>query len=57
VIRALDDLSSGKRINLPTSVDLVVGDIRERSSVRAALGGRLLRMKASISLVSRLDTL
>lgn len=38
-VRVLDDLSSGKTSNLPQSADLVVGDIRDRSAVRAAMAG------------------
>jgi UDP-glucose 4-epimerase len=38
-VRVLDDLSSGTTSNLPPSADLVVGDIRDRSAVRAAMAG------------------
>lgn len=38
-VRVLDDLSSGKTPNVPPPADLVVGDIRDRSAVRAAMAG------------------
>lgn len=39
LVRVLDDLSSGEATNISPSVDLMVGDIRDRSAVRAAMAG------------------
>jgi UDP-glucose 4-epimerase len=38
-VRVLDDLSTGKRTNLPADVELVVGDIRDAKAVREAMDG------------------
>lgn len=38
-VRVLDDLSSGHRDALPGEAELVVGDVRDRVAVRAALDG------------------
>jgi UDP-glucose 4-epimerase len=38
-VRVLDDLSSGRAEALPPGVELTVGDVRDRSAVRAALEG------------------
>jgi UDP-glucose 4-epimerase len=37
-VRVLDDLSSGKRDNLPAGVDLIVGDVADPATVRRAIG-------------------
>ncbi len=39
VVRVLDDLSTGRRQNLPADADVRVGDIRDRSAVAAAAQG------------------
>jgi UDP-glucose 4-epimerase len=38
-LRVLDDLSTGKRENLPAGVDVVIGDVAEAGAVRAAMEG------------------
>ncbi len=38
-VRVLDDLSTGKRENLPPQVELVVGDVADRQAVQASLLG------------------
>lgn len=38
-VRVLDDLSTGKRENLPPRVELVVGDVADRDAVQASLVG------------------
>ena len=38
-VRVLDDLSSGSRSNLPPDVDLVMGDVADRTAVARALKG------------------
>jgi UDP-glucose 4-epimerase len=38
-VRALDDLSTGKRENLPSDVELVEGDVADAAVVRAAMDG------------------
>ena len=38
-VTVLDDLSTGKRDNLPAGVDFVLGDVRDRTDVRRALHG------------------
>ena len=38
-LRVLDDLSTGKRDNLPPDVELVVGDAADPQAVRAAIAG------------------
>ncbi len=38
-VRVLDDLSSGRRENLPDGVELIVGDVADAAAARAALEG------------------
>lgn len=38
-VRVLDDLSAGRRENLPVAVDLVVGDVADPACVRQAVAG------------------
>ncbi len=38
-VRVLDDLSTGKRSNIPDNVDLVVGDVADASLVETAMAG------------------
>ena len=38
-VRVLDDLSSGRRDNLPRGVELIVGDVADPAAARAALEG------------------
>ena len=38
-LRILDDLSTGKRDNAPSSADLVVGDVGDLETVRGAMQG------------------
>ncbi|HET7882868.1 MAG TPA: NAD-dependent epimerase/dehydratase family protein, partial [Acetobacteraceae bacterium] len=38
-VRALDDLSTGKRENLPAAVALIEGDVADVAAVRAAMHG------------------
>ena len=38
-VRVLDDLSSGRRDNLPHGVELIVGDVADPAAARAALEG------------------
>ena len=38
-VRVLDDLSSGRRDNLPDGVELILGDVADPAAVRAALEG------------------
>jgi UDP-glucose 4-epimerase len=38
-VRVLDDLSTGKRENLPAGVDLIVGDVADQPAVRNAVAG------------------
>jgi UDP-glucose 4-epimerase len=38
-VRVLDDLSTGKRSNLPPGVELIEGDVADPAAVRAALDG------------------
>ena len=38
-VRVLDDLSTGKRENLPEGVDLIVGDVADQPVVRNAVEG------------------
>lgn len=53
---ALDNLSTGKRANLPAhaDLDLVVGDIRERAAVTAAIAGAdaVLHLAAQVSVTA-----
>lgn len=38
-VRVLDDLSTGKRVNLPADAELVVGDVADPAIVRTAISG------------------
>ena len=38
-VRVLDDLSTGKRANLPPQAELIVGDVADPASVRDAIAG------------------
>jgi UDP-glucose 4-epimerase len=38
-VRVVDDLSTGKRENLPAKVELIVGDVTDRDVMRAAVKG------------------
>jgi UDP-glucose 4-epimerase len=38
-VRVLDDLSAGKRANLPAAAELIVGDVADREVLQRALGG------------------
>jgi UDP-glucose 4-epimerase len=38
-VRVLDDLSTGRRDNLPASVELIVGDVADEVAVRSAFDG------------------
>lgn len=38
-VRVLDDLSTGKRANLPAGVELIIGDVSKLDDVTAALAG------------------
>jgi UDP-glucose 4-epimerase len=38
-IRVLDDLSTGKRTNLPPGIELIVGDVADPEAVRVAMDG------------------
>ena len=40
-VRVLDDLSTGKRENLPEGVDLIVGDVADQPVVRNAVSRAL----------------
>lgn len=53
----LDDLSIGRRENVPESVRLVVGDVRDPSSVRAALQGvdAVFHLAAVVSVRASVD--
>jgi len=39
VVRVLDDLSSGKRENLPSDIELIEGDVADEAVVRSAMDG------------------
>ena len=38
-VRVLDDLSTGKRANLPQGVELIEGDIADPAAMQAAVAG------------------
>src|SRR5579862_232702 len=38
-VRVLDDLSTGKRANIPASAELVIGDVADPSAIARAIGG------------------
>lgn len=38
-VRVLDDLSTGKRENIPGDADLIVGDVGDRATVGKAIEG------------------
>src|SRR5258708_883105 len=38
-VRILDDLSTGKRVNVPSSAKLIVGDVADEEAVRKATEG------------------
>ena len=38
-VRVLDDLSTGRRSNLPRGVEVMVGDVADASAVKHAMAG------------------
>ena len=56
-VRVLDDLSVGERENIPTNVDLIVGDIRDESLVSEAVIGVkvVIHLAAHTSVVGSIE--
>jgi UDP-glucose 4-epimerase len=56
-VRVLDDLSAGRRENLPADVELVVGDVADAACVRQAVAGcdAIVHLAALVSVPQSLD--
>lgn len=57
VVRVLDDLSTGRRGNLPRSAELVVGDVADERVVRRAVAGcrHVIHLAAMVSVPLSID--